>query len=49
MVIRFGNQVRVKCPGCKKFIKNAPETTCPRCNISYRQFDDEHFVAFEEA
>lgn len=48
MVIAFGNQVRVKCPRCVKFIKNEPETRCPRCEISYRQVDDQHFVALEE-
>jgi len=48
MVITFGSQRRVKCPGCKKFIKDLFETDCPRCEIKYRQYDDERFIAFEE-
>ncbi len=44
MVIRFGDQRRVKCLSCKKFIPGGTDTWCKRCDISYVEYDSEHYI-----
>ena len=49
MVVAFGNQRRVRCLTCQKFIPNAKLTSCPRCFINYQQVDDHHYIALGDS
>lgn len=35
LTIQWGNNTRIKCVGCSRFIKNAPETNCSGCGATY--------------
>lgn len=35
LMLRWGNQVRHKCPVCRMFVPKAPHITC-RCGTVYR-------------
>lgn len=44
--VHFGDQVRLKCPGCQRFVADllGPTVTCSSCGAVYERRDGTKFV-----